>query len=173
MNVIDRAHLNRALLAYDFFLDLRGMSRRRRRDLRQELRANLHEAAADQSGRAAVRALGSLRVMAVEACSVDPHRPRWSAGAQAGVAAMAGTWLLTLLAAFVWMDGARTASPHQPVSGHLPFLPGSALTYHSVASGFVMDIDFGWTFLFIGVLTFVLVARPWRLFTRQSVMQGT
>ena len=47
MSLIDRFRRENAVQQYDFWLDLRAVPMRRRRELRRELRANLTEASAD------------------------------------------------------------------------------------------------------------------------------
>lgn len=46
MRASDRLRVENAVFSYSFWLDLRGIAGRRRRDLRRELRANLQDAAA-------------------------------------------------------------------------------------------------------------------------------
>lgn len=84
MTVRDRVRIERAVQSYDWWLDLRGAPRRRRRELRTELRSNLRDATAHVGSRAAVSGLGSTRQMAAEVVPEDPTRPRWTAGLQAG-----------------------------------------------------------------------------------------
>ena len=67
MNVLDQARVAWAVTSYDWWLDLRGARRRRRRELRHELRTNLRDAAERVGAREAVQALGSTRRMAAEA----------------------------------------------------------------------------------------------------------
>lgn len=83
MNVLDRVRIERAVLGYDWWLDLRGTPWRRRRDLRSELRANLRDAAAHIGARAAVAALMLTLLGAMLAglawadgvMSADPSKP--------------------------------------------------------------------------------------------------
>lgn len=165
MNVLDRARIEWAVLSYDFWLDLRGASIRRRRDLRRELRANLRDAAARSGGRGAVAALGSTRRMAAEASTEDATRPRWTAGAHSAFVALALTMLGTLIAATAWADGVMSADPDRPVSGSVTFLPGSSLEYAPVGEGFEISFTTGWAPVVVGLVVFVLVARPWRMLT--------
>lgn len=163
MNVIDRARVERAVLSYDWWLDLRGASGRRRRELRRELRVNLEDASGHVGAGAAVRSLGRTRDMAAEALPTDRSRPRWTAGAQAGIAALTATLLLEMLAALTWLDGARAADPDGRVTGSMTLFPGSSVEYAPVESGFSAFIAPGWSALVVGLLVLVLVARPWRL----------
>ena len=169
MNVLDRARIERAVLSYDFWLDLRGTPWRRRRDLRRELRANLREAAARSGGRGAVAALGNTRQMAADAWDEDATRPRWTAGAQSGFAALLVTLLGALLATTAWADGVMSADPSKPVRGSVTLLPGSSMEYAPLGDGFVVSSSVGWLPVAVGLLAFVVVARPWRAIRRSPV----
>ena len=169
MNVLDRLRVEWAVLRYDFWLDLRGTPRRRRRDLRRELRANLRDAAGRSGGRAAVAALGSTRRMATETGIGDSARPRWTVGVHAGVAALALVLLASVLAATSWADGVMSAAPDRRVSGSVTLLPGSSLEYAPVGDGFSLSYATGWAPVVMALLVFVLVARPWRALGRPRV----
>jgi hypothetical protein len=67
------------------------------------------------------------------------------------------------LAALSWLDGAMAATPETPVTGALTFFPGSSLTYSPSESGFSLSFSLGWLCLAVGLIAFVLAARPWRL----------
>lgn len=162
MTVRDRVRIERAVLSYDWWLDLRGASRRRRRELRTELRSNLRDATEHVGSRAAVSGLGSTRQMAADAVREDPTRPRWTAGLQAGGAALALTVLVALLAGLAWADGAMSAAPDAPVRGSVALLPGSSMEYSPAVDGFSVSTGVGWLPLAVGLLAFVAVARPWR-----------
>jgi hypothetical protein len=169
MNVLDRARIERAVLAYDWWLDLRGTPWRRRRDLRSELRANLRDAATHTGARAAVAALGSTRQMAGDAAPDDPGRPRWAVGCYSGVAALMLTLLAALLAGLAWADGVMSADPEQPVRGSVTLLPGSSMEYAPLGDGFAVSTSVGWLPLAVGLLVFVVVARPWRAVRHSAV----
>jgi hypothetical protein len=169
MNVLDRVRIEWAVLGYDWWLDLRGASWRRRRDLRAELRANLREATARHGSKAAVAALGSTRQMAAEAHVEDPTRPRWTAGSLSGFAALMLTLLAALLATLAWVDGVMSADPSQPVRGSVTLLPGSSMEYAPLGDGFAVSSGVGWLPVAVGLLTFLLVARPWRAIRRSPV----
>jgi hypothetical protein len=166
MNVLDHIRIERAVLSYDFWLDLRGTPWRRRRDLRAELRANLREAAAHSGARQAVARLGSARGMAAEAAVADATRPRWTVGVHSGVAALAVTLLAALLAGLAWVDGVMSADPDEPVSGSVTLLPGSSMEYRPLADGFAVSTGVGWLPVAVGLLAFLLAARPWRALRR-------
>ena len=170
MNVLDRVRIERAVLAYDWWLDLRGMPWRRRRDLRSELRANLRDAAADTGARAAVASLGSTRQMAAESSVDDPTRPRWAVGVYCGITALMVTLLMALLAGLAWADGVMSADPTEPARGSVTLLPGSSMEYAPLADGFAISSSVGWLPVAVGLLTFVMVARPWRTLRSRTVV---
>jgi hypothetical protein len=163
MNVLDRIRIERAVLSYDWWLDLRGTPWRRRRDLRAELRANLREAAVRSGVRAAVGALGSTRQMAAETEPVDPTRPRWTVGLQSGFGALVLTLLGALIAALAWVDGVMSTDPDGPASGSITLLPGSSVEYVPGSEGFSISYGVGWLPLAVAAAVFVAVARPWRV----------
>ena len=169
MNVLDRARIVGATLSYDLWLDFAGVPGRRRRDLRRELTANLGDATGLVGSRNAVRGLGSTRVMAAAASAPDPTRPRWTVGFTVGICFLGLSLLAEMFAALSWLDGAMAASSESPVTGAMTFFPGSNLTYTPSASGFSLSVNFGWVCLAIGFITFVLAARPWRLFFHRAV----
>ncbi|MBN1093718.1 hypothetical protein JKP75_14850 [Blastococcus sp. TML/M2B] len=168
MTVRDRVRIERAVQSYDWWLDLRGAPRRRRRELRTELRSNLRDATAHVGSRAAVSGLGSTRQMAAEVVPEDPTRPRWTAGLQAGGAALAIAVLVALLAGLAWADGAMSADANSPARGSVALLPGSSMEYEPLGDGFSVSTGVGWLPLAVGVLVFVAVARPWRALRAQT-----
>jgi hypothetical protein len=162
MNVLDHVRIERAVLSYDWWLDLRGVPWRRRRDMRSELRANLREAAAHGGTRAAVAALGSTRQMAADAVPDDPTRARWAAGLQSGFGALVVTLLVALVAVLSWADGVMSSDPDGPASGSVTLLPGSSVEYAPLAEGFSVSYSVGWLPVAVAAAVFIAVARPWR-----------
>jgi len=169
MNILDRASIMGATLSYDLWLDFAGVPGRRRRDLRRELRANLGDATALVGSRNAVRGLGGTRAMAASASAPDPTRPRWTVGFTVGMSFLGLTLLAEGLAALSWLDGAMAATPESPVTGAMTFFPGSTVTYSPSTSGFSFSVTFGWVWLGVGFIAFLLAARPWRIFTHHTV----
>jgi len=165
VNVVEHLRVEWAVQSYGFWLDLRGASWRRRRELRRELRANLREAGAHHGSAAAVRALGSPRAMAAQAIVADPTSARWTAGAQAALAALAVVVLVEVLASLAWLDGVRATEPVGGVTGSLTLFPGSSLTYEPLDRGFSMALSPGWLALAVALVMLVVVARPWRVVT--------
>src|SRR5699024_11186186 len=72
MRTTDRIRLEHAVQRYDFWLDMRGVSMRRRRELRRELRTNLAEATADVGMTRAIFGIGSPKELAHAATENDP-----------------------------------------------------------------------------------------------------
>jgi hypothetical protein len=168
MKILDHTRIVGATLSYDLWLDFAGIPGRRRRDLRRELRANLGDATVLVGSRNAVRGLGSTRAMAAAASAPDPTRPRWTVGFAVGISVLGLSLLAEFFAALSWLDGAMAASLATPVTGTMTFFPGSSLTYSPSASGFSLSVNFGWVWLAIGFITFVLAARPWRLLAHRA-----
>ena len=168
MNVLDHLRVERAVQSYAFWLDLRGVPGSRRRQLRRELRVNLREAASSHGAVAAVRALGSARTMAADAAPQDTATPRWSAGLQAGAAALLTVLMVEVLASLAWLDGAMAAGEGGRITGSMTLFPGSSLTYERSGSGFSLSMAPGWLCLVVGMLVLLAVARPWRHVTGRS-----
>ena len=162
MNVIDRLRLERAVQSYDWWLDLRGVPGRRRRELRRELQANLTDAAQDVGVERAVAALGSTRQMAAEAVPDRQDRPRWRLGLQAAVAALVLSVVCELLAGLAWADGAMAAGPDGRVEGAVSLFPGSSVAYEPVGTGFAVTLQIGWLCLVVALVVLVVAARAWR-----------
>lgn len=163
MTLLDRLRIERAVVCYDFWLDLRGTPGRQRRGLRRELRANLLESASRRGARAAVAGLQGTRRMAAEAIVADLTRPRWSAGGTAALATFAFVFLVQMSAALAWVDGAMAAAPGRATRGAVTFFPGAQVEYEPAAAGFSVAMTLGWLAPALAVAVFLAVARPWRL----------
>ena len=170
MNLVDRARLERAVWSYSFWLDLRFVTWRRRRQLRSELRANLRDAAARTDARTAVSGLGSIRRMAADAVPFDDSRPHWYAGLQAGLIALVVAASLQMSATLAWLDGVQAAGPDadRAVTGSLTFFPGSSMQFEQQGQGFGITFQPGPGALVVAALVLVVVARPWRLWTGRA-----
>jgi hypothetical protein len=168
---IDQVRVADALMRYDGWLSLRDVPGGRRRDLRDELRANLWEATDRVGSRAAVKALGSLRQMAAEA-DLGTARPRWARGAVSGLLVLELVVAFQLLLATVWADAAM-ASHASEVSGPVTLIPGTWMTFaRKAGGGFSYGMSTGPLCLVLGAVMFVAVARPWRAFTRPAGRTG-
>ncbi|HST85575.1 MAG TPA: hypothetical protein VLL08_27805 [Kineosporiaceae bacterium] len=161
----DRLRIDAAVGRYDLWLELRGASYRRRRDLRTELRANLNDAAEQVGTGQALAALGSLRQMAAEATGGAVTGPRWSTGASAAAGALVVVILAELWAIATWVSAAE-ASGATRVQGSLPLFPGSLVTWERVNGGLSIDLDTGWLVIAAAAIAFVLGSRPWLAVSR-------
>jgi hypothetical protein len=142
------------------------VGRHRRRDLREELRANLNDAA-DRVGTAqALTALGSLRRMSVEATAGAATGPRWSTGISVATGAFLVVAFAELFALISWISGAE-ASGVARVQGSLPLFPGSQVTWDSTGDGFSVDFALGWLVFAAIAIAFILGSRPWLALSRR------
>ena len=172
MSLIDRFRRENAVQQYDFWLDLRGVPMRRRRELRRELRANLTEASADVGMTRALFGIGSPKQLAHETAPDDPTRPRWGLGAL--VAA-----LVFGLVAFGVMYTATTYTSGVEASGVTgQTVRGFVFPWHGVEFSARIEPDRGGLatgaanvqYYLLGppLLAFLLVAQPWRLLRRRG-----
>jgi hypothetical protein len=159
----DRLRLGLAVLRYDLWLDLRGgVGRRRRRELREELRANLTDASVQVGSREAVRRLGPLRALAAETAggTRPAGRPAWLRGLLVAGYAFGAVLVLELLAV-MWWTGAAHDSGAPTVRGSLTLFPGSALEYGRAPGGMSLEFHPGWLTLAAAAVAFLLASRPW------------
>jgi hypothetical protein len=167
MTLIDRMRIGAVVAGYDFWLELRGVGGRRRRELRRELRTNLRDAAADVGVRMAVLRVGSPRALAHEALADGAKRPLWSLASSCGGLALAVMVFAVLFAAAGFADGVSASGVHTPVEGPLVLVPGTTAEAHFPAGGGIsLGVSFGWSVLVLPAVVFLLVARPWRLLRR-------
>lgn len=166
---VDKIRVGEAVSSYDFWLGLRGVSGRRRRELRAELRANLWEATERVGVKEAIAAVGPLRTLAFD--SVPERRgPRWGYGVAAGVVALEVFLMVQVFLATVVADTAQAAGTRQ-VDVPVTLVPGMTVQYEEVAGGgFTFGTDFGPACLVVGLVVFVLVAQPWRLLHRRAAV---
>ena len=76
MSAYEWFRIRRTMLAYDYWLDVEGVTGRARKDLRAELVGNLTDATAAVGYPAARRSLGSVRTLATAAAPDRDSRPR-------------------------------------------------------------------------------------------------
>ncbi|GAA1390584.1 hypothetical protein [Luteococcus peritonei] len=124
----------------DFWLDYFGAPGRQRRELRNELRANLDGSAAERGWETAREGLGSIRALAREsAASVrDERRPSWTTGAVLAALLFGFVVLVHAWSMFAFVDGAMaTGIPvgHEVTAG-VTLLPGSRFTAGNQVNGF-------------------------------------
>jgi len=169
---LDRLRVGEAVNNYDFWLSVRGVGGRRRRDLRDELRANLWDATARVGSREALKSVGSTRRLAFDS-ALPPSGPRWGFGLGAGLLALELVVMLQLFAVTVWSDAALAAKVTR-LEGPVTLLPGTRATFEQLPSGgFTFGANLGPMSLVVAVLVFVLVARPWRLRSRRPAGAST
>ena len=169
MNLIDRFRIETAILRYDFWLEMRGVRGRRRRDLRRELRANLIEARADVGTTRALFGIGSSKELAYAATDSDPSRPRWSQGALWAALVFGVVVFGCMFTAIAFTAGVEASGVSGQTARGFVF-PWFGVDYsarvepgRSYAAG---AGGVGMYFLGLPVLVFLLVAQPWRLLRR-------
>ena len=86
-----------------------------------------------------------------------------------GVTALVVTLVVALLAGLAWADGVIDAGPDETVRGSVTLLPGSSMEYAPLGDGFSVTSSVGWLPVAVGLLVFVVVARPWRAVRRSTV----
>ena len=166
---MDRLRIAIAVVTYDTWLSFHGVRGRRRRDLCEELRANVWDAATRGGARQALDAVGPLRVLARESVGPRGPRPNWLAGLFVALVALELTLAAQFMLMTVWVDAAAGVggaarggldSPRTRDDGvlHLGRRPGGDERRDGVRSCAARG----------GVAVFLVVARPWRL-VRSSV----
>ena len=144
---------------YGFWLEFHSIPRRRRRELKRELRANLVEAAAI-TARQAIRNLGGPRALARAVARDGVARPRWQMAGVAAAVTFGVSLNVEVIAALNWLGGVVDGGGRPTTGTVFPF-PGSVVIYEP--PGFGMQLDPGWLPLIAAVVVFLLVARPWRM----------
>ncbi|WP_088287804.1 hypothetical protein [Kineosporia sp. A_224] len=166
---VDKIRVGEAVSSYDFWLGLRGVTSRRRRELRAELRANLWDATQRVGAKEAIAAVGPLRTLAYDSV---PERtgPRWGYGVAAGFVALQFFLMGQVLLTTVVVDTAEAAHASR-LDVAVTLVPGMTVQYEdTVAGGFSFGASFGPACLVVGLVTFVLVSQPWRLLHRRSAV---
>ncbi len=166
MRVTDNIRLWWAQFRYDFWLDIYGVGRRDRRDLRRELAGNLRAAAADVGMGRALLGVGGLRPLAHES-SREIRRSSWSAGISAGLVVAALSLLAFFFLSLYYAEGVLDSGVGRPVSSWLfPFVGSSVEVDDQGGSGLEVSMSPGVLPLVVGLVAFVVVARPWRALRR-------
>jgi len=171
-DLADRLRIGAAVVKYDFWLEMHGVNRRRRRGLREELRTNLDDAAERIGAAEAVTALGPLRQMAAATATGPPAGPRWSSGANAAAVVLLIGFLAELLAIISWA-GAADASGAGRVQGSLPLFPGSLAVWEHTDAGLSISLDPGWLVITAVALAFLIGSRPWLIGSRHRRADST
>ena len=131
LSFIERARIEWAVQRVDFDLDAR-VPRARRRQIRNELRSNLIEAAAAVGAKTAVQQLGDLHALAMS--YVEVYRGRWDfrAGSWAAIATYAAIQVIAFAIFVGFSSGVQASGGHSATyafwSGFGPF-GGSASTH--------------------------------------------
>jgi hypothetical protein len=107
----DRLRIEWAVQRVDFMLDARVL-RARRRQIRNELRSNLTDAARQVGARAAVRQLGDLHELAASYLDVYRGRFDFRAGSWAAIATYAVLQVLSLAIFFGFSTGVLASAGH-------------------------------------------------------------
>lgn len=167
----DHWRIGRAVIAVDFWLELRAVSGKRRRDLRAELRANLYEAARADGSAAAVSALGSLR----ELSAGYAQRPagtgaNWGRGATWSSIVLLVIAGLSLVTTVTWVDASMAAGADSS-HGRPLFSPWLEIAFKQGIGGDVsLSAWFEWWVILIPALAFVIGARAWRRTSRTEAV---
>ena len=167
MNIYDRLRLRVVAARYDLALDGRGVGRRRRRELRRELHANLTDAAQDVGARQALGGVGRMAASVTE----DDAEPRWTTGLAAAALGLLLVLVVELLAAANYIAGALDGGATRASGTLIPF-PASDMVVESGPDRFAVSLGFGWMSVLVPVIAFVLFARPWRLLSRADETIG-
>ncbi|MGH7764342.1 MAG: hypothetical protein ACREOM_08000 [Candidatus Dormibacteraceae bacterium] len=138
LSVKDRARIELAVHRIDYSLEWR-VSRAKRRQIREELRANLTDAAQQVGAEEAVRRLGDLRALAKSYIGV--YRGRWDfrAGWWAMVITYALIQVLSLAVSFAFSAGVVAGGGHAASyalwSGFGPFAGSASANGYEVTLG--------------------------------------
>jgi len=170
MRLVDRLRVERAVLTLDTWIG--DLPRRRRRDVRRELRADLLASAADVGAREAVRRLGPLRRLGLDYLDAEfgelRPRPNGLHGLAWGIAA--GALLVTSMVAGseAYSSGLRSAHAGAGTYGHrlAPWGPRYIETYPASGADptIAWEFDGGMILLWLAVILVAVVVggRSWR-----------
>ena len=164
MRFVERLRIESTVQRFDFWLDFRGVSRRRRRELRTELRGNLADAAAERGTTAALLGIGSPRTLAHDVAEAAPARARWAVGAYASLAAfvvLTTAWLFSVIG---FLEGVRAAGPTgREATGEL-FPWFGEVTAEVRADGSILSVSatVPWMIWVSCLVVLLVAAQPWR-----------
>lgn len=166
LSVADRLRIRWAVARYDLFLDLHSVPGRHRRELRNELRSNLSEAASAVGARQALAGVGSLRALARENAIDGQLRSRWVAGFVAGLTTLAALFVAFLFLSLYYASGVLDAGATGPVATWLfPFV-GSEVSVDP-SDGLTLQFQTGPLPLVAALIVWLAVSRPWRAIARR------
>lgn len=172
MGIINWFRIKKAVQEYDFWLELRGARRKHRKSLRQELRANLKDAAADVGVTQALFNIGSAKQLAYAMTPEATKRPRWSMGLMWATIAFSATVFGLMYTAATFTAGVDAAGVVGETAHGFVF-PWFGVDFMSRIEPDRGGLSVGagnaqWYLLGAPLLTFVLTARPWRMFTQKA-----
>jgi hypothetical protein len=170
MTIVDRVRVENAVQTFDFWLELRGVSWRRRRELRRELRDNLAQAGAEVGVTAALFGIGSPKQLAYDSAPAEPARPRWSLGALWGVLTFSMLGLGVLYTSATVLQSVRAAGVvgtdvHTSV---LPWFGVDFLARVDQGGGISAGASGSGWYALVPVGVFLLASQPWRLLRHRS-----
>lgn len=169
MNIIDRVRIEYAVARYDFWLETREVYRRRRRELRRDLRDNLTEAARHEGAGRAIDNLGSIRALAHESAPPTARSPHWVSGLYAAFATLVLLLGSAAVMAVAFVDGVAASGATREVSGDLTLMPWVTVTAQHTDSTLSVGMGTGTWPLVAPVVVFLLASRPWRLLRTSGV----
>jgi hypothetical protein len=165
----DRLRLAWLSARYDFWLDLNSVPRRDRRELRNELLSNVHDAAADVGVRNATANIGKLRHLARQTARDGELRSAWSAAITASLTTVAALIVGFLFLSLYYVEGVLDSGTDQVVTSSLfPFFGSQIEVEPATADGLGFSVSPGALPLLTGVLVFIVVAKPWRALRRPT-----
>lgn len=169
MNIIDTIRIENFVQNTDFWLELRGARRTRRKELRRELRDNLRAAASDVGTGQALANMGSPKQLAFDSTEGEyEERPLWSRAAMYASLAFGAMLLWLALTAMAFTAGVEAAGVvGQEVSGTVfPWVGSEFMArIHPERGGLAVGVSNAWAVVVVPLLVFLLTARPWRLIT--------
>ena len=169
MSAYEWFRIRRTMLAYDYWLDVEGVTGRARKDLRAELVGNLTDATAAVGYPAARRSLGSVRTLATAAAPDWDSRPCWVVGSYAAIVVFAIGAFAALGLITAWADGVMAAGGGQGLwIGHPFFLPWVEITVRQGETLQILATFNPWSVVVPPLVAFLIGSRIWRLATRQS-----
>lgn len=169
----DRLRLSWLSARYDFWLDLKSVPRRVRRDLRHELVANVRDAATDMGVPQAIANVGGTRRLARENVVDGELRSAWSAAITAGLSTIAGLVVGFLFLSLYYIEGVLDSGADETVGSWLFPFYGSQITVEpETTAGFGFEVSPGPLPIVAGLVVFVAVAKPWRAINRGAAEEA-
>lgn len=164
---LDRLRLERTILTFDFWLDLRGVRARTRRRLRDELRDNLTAAAADGGARTAVRALGPIRDLARAYSPAPDDGPDLARGSLWAAVTLGLICLSSVISWVTWVQ-ASVASGTTGATGRPLLAPWMEVDLTHTGDALAIGTGFAWWTLLPVLVLFALGAGLWRGLRRRA-----